>query len=104
MSESPVLLPLRGFNELETPRPVEQVSPLGTRNSLRAGLLGRRTHDRLWAKLHVSIVKVAKVARALSAVISELKSVPIGDTNILVLAAADKKITSAPTRTQKSPL
>jgi hypothetical protein len=33
---------------------------------------------------HVSIVKVAEVTRTLSAVISELKSVPIGDTNILV--------------------
>jgi hypothetical protein len=46
MSENPVLLPLRGFNELETPRPFKQVSPLGTRNSFRAGLLGRRFEAR----------------------------------------------------------
>jgi len=47
-------------------------------------MLERRTHGRLWVMWHVSIVKVAEVARTLSAVISELKSVPIGDTNILV--------------------
>jgi hypothetical protein len=40
MPENPVLLPLRGFNELETPRPFKQVSPLGTRNTFRAGPLG----------------------------------------------------------------
>lgn len=33
---------------------------------------------------NMSIAKVAEVTRTLSAVISELKSVPIGDTNILV--------------------
>ena len=36
MPEKPVLLPLRGFNELETP-PFKQVSPLGTLNTFRAG-------------------------------------------------------------------
>jgi hypothetical protein len=48
MSENPVLLPLRGFNELETSRPFKQVSPLGTHNSFRAGArpLGRRFEAR----------------------------------------------------------
>lgn len=46
MPENPVLLPLRGFNELETPRPCKQVSPLGTRNTFRAGPLGRRFEAR----------------------------------------------------------
>ncbi|QIE30444.1 hypothetical protein SBC2_85210 (plasmid) [Caballeronia sp. SBC2] len=46
MPENPVLLPLRGFNELETPRPCKQVSPLGTLNTFRAGPLGRRFEAR----------------------------------------------------------
>ena len=46
-------------------------------------------HGRLWVKWHVSIVEVAEVTRALSAVISELESVPIGDTKKPALRRAN---------------
>ena len=62
-------------------------------------------HGRLWVKWHVSIVEVAEVTRALSAVISELESVPIGDTNILVGRGGRRGNSKCPQRgTQKSPL
>jgi hypothetical protein len=47
--------------------------------------------DRLWVKWHVSIVEVAEVSRALSTVTSDLKSVPIGDTNIPATRLGTKK-------------
>lgn len=77
-------------------RSFKQVSPLGTRHTWRAGPLGRRltlVANRHAGKAYLrrpvdnvacEIVKFAEVIRTLSAIISELRSVPIGDTNILV--------------------
>ncbi len=62
-------------------------------------------HGRLWVKWHVSIVEIAEVTRALSAVISELESVAIGDTNILVARGGRRGNNKRPQRgAQKSPL
>jgi hypothetical protein len=97
MSENRVLLPLRGFNELETPRPFKQVSPLGTRSTFRAGPwegVLRRVANRAHAGKAHPRPAVGNVACEHSqgrggdplvvCVIFEMKSVPIGDTNILV--------------------
>lgn len=98
-------------------RPFKLVSPLGTGKRFRAGhwdcalrFVANPPHAgkaNRWdatgcVKWHVSIVEVAEVSRALSTVTSDLKSVPIGDTNIPATRLGDEEITSALTRNKKT--